>query len=434
MSPVPTPTGPGARLGSYELVRLLGEGSMGRVYEARHTKLDRRVALKLLREEQANDPGLVQRFFQEARAVNRIDHRHIVSIHDFVEDKDAHGRPRAYCVMELLEGHTVAELVATGPLPIRRALGIAEQVCDALAAAHAVGVIHRDLKPENVLVSPREDGGDDVKVLDFGVAKLVRPDPQIPLHQTYEGALVGTPRYMAPETAAGLPVDFRADIYGAGCLLYEMLTGRPPFTDETFQSLMASILTQPPAPLGAVTQLGEPVSDALADLVSACLEKAPDRRPDSAGALLTRLHAVEAPGQRKVPKAVTLAAGGVLLCALGLAGTAVLLPEAKAERAPEDRVAAVGVTAAETSAGGPAAPPAFSPWVLPATWLPPPLVEAPTAVTSAVDAAAASVAHPSSKPRPPQGRRGTPAQRAEEPRTSSSIGVSRDAVLDPFAG
>ncbi|MBX5482313.1 MAG: serine/threonine protein kinase, partial [Myxococcaceae bacterium] len=291
---------------------------MGRVYEARHTRLERTVAIKLLRPEQAKDAGLVQRFFQEARTVNRINHPHIVEISDFIEDTDDEGRPRAWCVMEFLEGETLTAMLARGPMPLERALRIADQVCRALSAAHGVGVIHRDLKPDNIVITRGPDGRDFAKVLDFGVAKLMMPDPAIQAVETHEGVIVGTPRYMPPEQAAGLEVDPRADIYGVGCLLYEMFAGRPAFDGTSFAHLMARIITAPPPPLGPMTASGEPLAPELRTLVLQCLEKDPDLRPQSFDEVRARLafHSTRHP-RRAVPRALVASAGiGTLALAL----------------------------------------------------------------------------------------------------------------------
>jgi serine/threonine protein kinase len=312
-----------ARVGSYELVRLLGEGSMGRVYEARHLKLGRTVAIKMVRPEQAHEAELVRRFFQEARTINRIDHPHIVEIHDFVEDTDEKGRPRAYCVMEHLNGETLAELVRKTPLTVERIARILDQVCRALTAAHAIGVIHRDVKPENIFILKGEDGRDVAKVLDFGVAKLVRPDPAIGLGRTFEGALVGTPRYMSPEQAASLDVDYRTDIYGIGCLVYEMLTGRPPFIGDAFGPLVARILTQVPEPPGPFTAAGEPTPPELQSLAMECLEKEPTLRPASVEEIRERVKSFIAGepsrARRRLPSIVasaSLACAAILILAL----------------------------------------------------------------------------------------------------------------------
>ncbi len=309
------------RLGSYALERLLGEGSMGQVYEARHVKLDRLVAIKMLRPERADDAQLVQRFFQEARTVNRINHPHIVGVHDFVEDTDEEGRPRAYCVMEYLHGVTLSRLMQQGSVPLERIFRILDQLTQALCAAHEVGVIHRDLKPDNIFVSTSETGEDFIRVLDFGVAKLMRPDPDVGPGRTHDGAIIGTPKYMAPEQAASLEVDFRTDVYGIGTILYELLTGRPPFSGDAFGPLMASIITQPVEPPGPFTVAGDAIPPALEKLVMRCLEKDPSDRPWSMAEVRELLASSARAGRglhRRTPAALFASAGVMALGALAL--------------------------------------------------------------------------------------------------------------------
>ncbi len=194
----------GQILGNYQLERLLGEGSMGRVFQARHVRLGRQVALKVLRPQHARDVSFVRRFFQEARSVNQINHEHIVEIFDFVEEVE---RGHVYCVMELLRGQSLAAVMKEEKLTLARVQRIGVQVCAALGAAHKVGVVHRDVKPDNLFVIHRGGQSDFVKVLDFGVAKILTSEGT---HGTLDGTIIGTPTYMAPEQAAGLPVDHRA--------------------------------------------------------------------------------------------------------------------------------------------------------------------------------------------------------------------------------
>ena len=219
----------GEALGNYTLVAKLGSGSMGVVFLAEHRWIERRVAVKLLAQNLASNLQAVRRFFKEARATSLIRHPGIVDVFDC--DIDARGR--AYMVMEHLEGQTLAErLDQTGKLPWPMACLIGEQVADALGAAHDKGIIHRDLKPENVFLvgDGRDPNAATVKVLDFGVAKLRAVDALARL--TRGGALVGTPEYMSPEQCgASEAIDHRADIYGLGCVLFEMLSGQPPFVD-----------------------------------------------------------------------------------------------------------------------------------------------------------------------------------------------------------
>ncbi|RKH01063.1 PEGA domain-containing protein [Corallococcus sp. CA053C] len=276
----------GAVLGNYQLERLLGEGSMGRVFQARHVRLGRQVALKVLRPEHARDSSFVQRFFQEARTVNQVNHEHIVEIFDFVDDSpDGY----VYCVMELLRGQSLGALLKEEGLTLSRVQRIGVQVCAALGAAHQVGVVHRDIKPDNLFISQRSGQADFVKVLDFGVAKLMTTQTGVSLTGTLDGTIIGTPAYMAPEQAAGLPVDARADIYAVGNILYEMLAGHPPFQASAFGQLVVQIITQAPPPLPAQLPSGEPTPPALASLVMRCLAKEPEARPQTLAEVTTAL-------------------------------------------------------------------------------------------------------------------------------------------------
>jgi hypothetical protein len=279
----------GQVLGSYQLERLLGEGSMGQVFQARHVRLGRQVALKVLRPAFAHDGTFVQRFFQEARSVNRINHEHIVEIFDFVEDAE-HGH--VYCVMELLRGQSLSTLLKEERLSVLRIRRIGVQVCAALGAAHQLGVVHRDVKPDNLFVIHKGGQADFVKVLDFGVAKVLTAEGT---SGTLDGTIIGTPTYMSPEQAAGLPVDQRADIYGVGTVLYEMLSGRPPFEAPNFGQLMVKVITEPVPPLPSHTPSGEPVPQALAQLTLRCLAKESADRPQQLSEVITALLADTGP-------------------------------------------------------------------------------------------------------------------------------------------
>ncbi len=283
---VPTEIAVGAELGSYKLVELLGEGAMGKVWRAEHVRLGRQVAIKVLNPEQVARPDVVQRFFREARVVNDIDHEHIVEVTDFVEAPGL-----AYLVMELLDGTTIRQLMdlrGRKRPPLRRVLAIMAQVCDALDAAHAKNVVHRDLKPDNVFVIER--GGEDfVKVLDFGVAKL-RDAEQGP-NSTHTGMVIGTPLYMSPEQALGKEVDARADVWAAGIVLYELLSGNVPFTAPSFVELAVKIREGDPKPLPAKTPRGERIPSDLVAVVMKCLEKKPADRFKSMAALADALRA-----------------------------------------------------------------------------------------------------------------------------------------------
>ena len=271
----------GGEFGVYQTQSVLGQGSMGTVYLARHSKLGRQVALKVLRPEHSRNADLVQRFLQEARSVNAINHEHIVEIFDFAEDVGPNGEPRVYCVMELLAGASLSGLMRREPLSVARVLNISRQIASALAAAHKVGVVHRDIKPDNIFVTERSGVSDYVKVLDFGVAKLVVPLGDAPKVGTMAGQIIGTPAYMAPEQASGAGSDHRVDIYALGVVLYQLLSARLPFTGEVFGKLVVQIMTQAPPPLEPATPGGEPVPPALEALVMRLLAKEPGHRPQS---------------------------------------------------------------------------------------------------------------------------------------------------------
>ncbi|MFP2908809.1 serine/threonine-protein kinase, partial [Pyxidicoccus sp. 3LFB2] len=274
----------GSSLGAYQLERLLGEGSMGRVFQARHARLGRQVALKVLKPEHARDSGFVQRFFQEARTVNQINHEHIVEIFDFVDEGEG---GHVYCVMELLRGQSLSSLLQEEKLSLARIQRIVVQVCAALGAAHQVGVVHRDIKPDNLFIIHRAGQPDFVKVLDFGVAKLLTSEGNTT--GTMDGTIIGTPAYMAPEQAAGLQVDPRSDVYAVGNILYELLSGKPPFQAPAFGQLVVQIITQPPPPLPTHLPSGEPMPPELAALVMRCLAKDADARPQSLAEVTTAL-------------------------------------------------------------------------------------------------------------------------------------------------
>jgi tRNA A-37 threonylcarbamoyl transferase component Bud32 len=314
---------PGDVLGTYELVKLLGEGSMGRVFLARHLTLGRQVAIKILRPEQYRNAELVQRFFQEAKTVNQINHEHIVEVIDFAQELGPDGPISVYFVMELLTGTSLAGLIASTSVGLQRSLGIVGQLCEALAAAHKLGVVHRDLKPDNVFITERAGRADYVKVLDFGVAKLTSVTKEKSLVATREGAIVGTPICMAPEQAAGLEVDHRADIWATGVMLYELLSGRLPFEASNFALLAAQIIAQPPPPMPPKTPSGERIPAKLKALVLRCLEKDAGRRPQTMNELKDALAAFVGQGAAGAKNegrwkllaaglAVTLAAAGAI--------------------------------------------------------------------------------------------------------------------------
>lgn len=275
----------GASLGPWRLEHVLGEGAMARVYQARNA--DGRVtAVKVLRREHAKDAELVSRFVREARAVNAIKHEHIVEVYDFGEERAPDGTTASYQVMELLQGTLLSDACDAGPLPLQQAVRICVQVAWALDAAHQVGVVHRDIKPENIYLNGPQG---QVKVLDFGMAKLLKPIGEMPKSGTIEGVVLGTPEYMAPEQALGRQVDLRADIYAVGLMLYELLMGARPFSGETFGKLLVQITSKPVPRLPETLRSGEAVPPALADVVAKCLSKSPEDRYGSAEELARAL-------------------------------------------------------------------------------------------------------------------------------------------------
>lgn len=234
---------------TYQIVRVVGEGGMGRVYEARHLRLkERRFAVKCLHADLARNAEMAARFLREAESASSIKHENVVDVFDVHHLAD--GTP--YLVGEFLEGEELADYVMRrGPLEPRTAAKVARQVCDALAAAHARGIVHRDMKPENIFVlaasvaaAPRGEWGTlRVKVLDFGISKAGPGDDS---HLTRTGVIMGTPSYMAPEQARGRPVDHRADVYSVGACLYFMVTGRRPFDSDDPTSTLSMVLTEDP--------------------------------------------------------------------------------------------------------------------------------------------------------------------------------------------
>src|SRR5262245_273881 len=280
------PLGPGTRLGLYEVVAAIGAGGMGEVYRARDTKLNRDVALKVLPDSFASDADRLARFHREAQVLASLNHPHIGAIYGFEDSGDTHA-----LVLEFVDGPTLADRTAQGPISLDEALLIATQIAEALEAAHEQGIIHRDLKPANIKLRP--DG--TVKVLDFGLAKLNDPNvsnvpngptafsmsPTItsPAMMTGVGVLLGTAAYMAPEQARGKAVDKRADIWAFGCVLYEMLTGSRAFEGQDFAEVLASMIKSEPN----WTKLPARTPSVTRRLLQRCLQKDPTQRLRTAG-------------------------------------------------------------------------------------------------------------------------------------------------------
>ncbi|HEU5058982.1 MAG TPA: serine/threonine-protein kinase, partial [Kofleriaceae bacterium] len=274
--------------GRYELVGVLGEGTFGVVYDAVHRVIGRRVAVKLLREEIGRDPELVQRFQLEARAAGALGHPNIVQIFDAGQMENGDGSQ--FLVMERIDGASLASELAGGPLEIARAIDIAAQVLAGLAAAHRRSIVHRDLKPENILLGRDEEGREIAKIADFGISKVLDParvGVAGDMRMTGHGEVLGTPLYMAPEQAAGeADIDHRADLWAVGCVLYEMVCGRPPFLGENFPQILAALLRDPPLMPGT---LRADVSPALEAVIMRALEKDRTQRPADATAMRSML-------------------------------------------------------------------------------------------------------------------------------------------------
>jgi len=239
----------GKRFGHYEIIEQIGIGGMGEVYLAQDTKLDRKVAVKILNEEFSQDESNLQRFVSEAKAASALNHPNILTIYEFGEAEDAR-----FIVSEYIEGKTLRELIRESSLRMSEILNISIQITGALSAAHQAHLVHRDIKPENIMIRP--DGY--VKVLDFGLAKLVEQknksilnleEPTVRQNLTAKGAILGTVNYMSPEQARGKRVDARTDIFSFGVVLYEMLTGEQPFRGETINHTIVAILEKEPRPV-----------------------------------------------------------------------------------------------------------------------------------------------------------------------------------------
>jgi serine/threonine protein kinase len=277
----------GKTVGHYRILAKLGAGGMGEVFLAEDTRLERQAAIKFLPAEMAADLERRRRFFTEARAASALNHPNVCVVFDVGETDD--GLP--YIAMEFVDGRSLAALRKDGPLEIRRLVDIALQVADALDAAHGRGIVHRDIKPANINLNERGK----VKVLDFGLAKRLpqaaaeRDDVTHEMRQTQEGQVLGTPSYMSPEQALGRDLDHRTDIFSMGVVLYELATGRLPFTGANFAEVVNKIVTaQPPA----IARLNYDVPPELERITLKCLQKLPDRRYQAARELMVDLQSL----------------------------------------------------------------------------------------------------------------------------------------------
>jgi predicted Ser/Thr protein kinase len=329
--------------GRYKLGEMIGTGGMADVYVAEDTRLARQVAVKVLRSDLARDPSFVARFRKEALAAAALNHPGIVAVYDSGEE------PAPYIVMELISGHTLRELIHKGErVPLKRALEIGEGILGALEYSHHSGIVHRDIKPANIMIT---DNG-DVKVMDFGIARALA-DLGATLTSTWN--VVGTAQYLSPEQALGEVADLRSDIYSTGCLLYEVLTGKPPFTGETpvsiaYQHVSGVLVT----PSSIVPELPEGVDTFLA----VALAKNPDDRYQSAGLMLDDLYKIKTgevvttkitkgPVSRR--KVLIGAISSVAAAALLVAGVFLIRPDAATSNLPQ-LPNVVGLTQAEAQA------------------------------------------------------------------------------------
>ncbi|HSY40833.1 MAG TPA: serine/threonine-protein kinase, partial [Polyangia bacterium] len=287
----------------YEVLGRLGEGGVGVVYRGRQTHLGRFVAIKVLHQDAAGIPEWRRRFEREAKALSALAHPNVVPVTDFGIDG---GVP--FLVMELLQGKTLNDLIKEGPLPLARTLDIVRQTLRGLAFAHGKGIVHRDLKPANVFLQELPDQADHVRLLDFGMAKFLEGSGSrtVPENLTRAGIVFGTPAYMSPEQVKAGTVDARSDVYTAGILLFELLTGRRPFLADSYEGYLGAHLTQP-VPSLAKLRPRIPAARLFQGLIERAMAKKPADRFEDAGALLAGLEAVIA--KRKVAAAIDRSAG-----------------------------------------------------------------------------------------------------------------------------
>lgn len=423
---------PQPRVGPYRITDWLGDGAMGSVYRAEHVSLGRAVAIKVMHRRYEDDDRYLKRFMNEARAANLIKSPYVLEITDIARDP-AEG---CYFVMELLEGPTLKDVIEQdAPLAPERAVRIALQLCDALAAAHDSGVIHRDVKPANVILVRGLDGEEKVKLIDFGVAKLLETDEVAAKERlTADGMVVGTPNYMALEQATGEAASPLLDVYALGVVLYEMLTGRLPHDADDFQSLLFKVASvRPPR----VSSLNPAVPAKLDAIVDACLSAHPELRPAGMRALEGQLRAFDTARVGRRP-AWVLPASACVLAATAIIGAGALLPD-EATRAeayfPADPLPMEVDTI--TPAPVPDAPP------------PPPALAKVEVERDAEETPVEEVRHepakaPKRKIRRPQHRAGRRRDRAVRPQRVRSVKpekkkppkalvIDQTFLLDPFA-
>jgi serine/threonine-protein kinase len=411
----------------YRVLSRLGEGGMGTVYLCEHAVLHRRFAVKVLRPELGSDAELVDRFRNEAIAASRIGQENVVDVLDFGAEEDG----ALYYVMEALEGRSLGAVIREeGPLPIGRGLDILDQICRALGAAHARGVVHRDVKPDNVFLVRRDGAGDRVKVLDFGISHV--PAARGAERITRAGALIGTPEYMAPEQATGSAVDARSDVYAAGVLAYEMLTGTLPIEEDTpIATLVAHQTRTPDAPSQRVPAI-PPAVDAL--LLRALAKRPEDRFASmdafAAEVACVRVALARSSAQRRTdPGAAPHPRVGV--DTLSLDGPPPGLSRARRRPAPALAAAAIAagavlVAAAWWTLAGPR-PDAGAP-TPPGASAPAPIApEGPAAVDPPVLVEEGGPASEPARVEPPRNAR-------RRPPTAAEGGGASDELKDPYSG
>lgn len=302
---------PQRKVAHYRVIEQIGAGGMGRVYRAEDTTLRREVALKVLSANPGGDGHAADRFLREARALATVQHPNLVAVYQAGVD-----RGTVYLALELLRGETLEARLRRGALPPAEVVRIGDQIAAGLSAIHARGLIHRDIKPANVwlvapeAIAPGEGPPRDVKILDFGLARAIDGSTQ----HTETGVIVGTPAYMSPEQARGLPLDSRTDLFSLGCVLYALATGRAPFTATSSLSQAVAVVTDPHV---SARERNPDVPLALSALIDELLEKEPDARPATADDVRARLRgAPAAPGRRSWRGAAALVAGIWLLVAV----------------------------------------------------------------------------------------------------------------------
>jgi eukaryotic-like serine/threonine-protein kinase len=406
-------------VGEYKIEKVLGRGGMGTVYAGVQPVIEKHVAIKLLNAQFSADANLVRRFVDEARAVNRIRHANIIDIFSFgqLPAPDA----RQYFVMEYLEGKTLAERMEKGDLSGDDMPTFLTQICDALDAAHGENIVHRDLKPENVWIVTPKRGKPFVKLLDFGIAKLLSSGER---STTQTGMVMGTPHYMSPEQCHGKTVDHRTDIYAMGVMLYQLYSGRLPFTGETFAEILAKQIVDTPDPPSKYAQ----IPAELDKLIMRCLSKDPAGRPQTAKELGQLLGSILAGAAARVQRAAGQPTSATTLSASAVELRKRQLETEVAQRRGGKRTLAIGagvavvagVAIAAVALGGhhgSAPPPAPAPVAaqpMPVAAPPPAPVAAPVPVAPPpmpAGAPAAAAADASKKHRPG----GKPGRRDDEP-------------------